>query len=39
MKEIHLTTKEKNEAMAKKRNLEGNSKMPCNLSDVDNFSE
>lgn len=35
-KEMLLTTMEKNEAMAKKRNLEGNPRMPRNLSDVDN---
>ena len=35
--EVHLSTMEKNEAMAKKRNLEGNSKVPRNLSDVDNL--
>lgn len=37
-KEVHLTTSEKNESMAKKRNLEGNSKLPRNLSDVDNLA-
>jgi hypothetical protein len=37
-KEVHVTTKEKNEAMAKKRNLEGNLKASCNLSDIDNLT-
>jgi cyclophilin family peptidyl-prolyl cis-trans isomerase len=37
-KEVHVTTNEKNEAMAKKRNLEGNSKAYCNLSDIDNLT-
>jgi hypothetical protein len=35
-KDVLLTTMEKNDAMARKRNLEGNSKIPRNLSDVDN---
>jgi hypothetical protein len=37
-KEVHLTTNEKSEAMAKNRNLEGNSKLPRNLSNVDNLN-
>lgn len=35
--EIHLTTQEKNEDMAKKRNLEGNRKTTHALADVENI--
>lgn len=33
---IHLTTKEKNDAMARKRNLEGNTKKSHTLADIEN---
>lgn len=36
-KEVHVATSEKNEVIAKKRNLEGNLNLPHHLSDVDNL--
>lgn len=37
-KDVHLTTMEKNEAMAKKRALEGNSSKVNTISDLDNIT-